>query len=40
MTFSVLPRGPSNQLMKPTTPLRYNFSVFVTAPCCGLSPSP
>ncbi len=29
----------SNQLMKPTAPLRCNFSVFATTPCRGLSPS-
>jgi hypothetical protein len=32
-----LPRKPSNQSMKPTAPLQYNFSVFVTTPCRGLS---
>src|SRR6266403_4521984 len=26
-----------NQTMKPTGPLRYNFIVFVTTPCRGLS---
>ena len=26
-----------NQSMKPTAPLRYNFSVFATNPCRGLS---
>jgi hypothetical protein len=29
-----------NQTMKPTAPLRYNFSVFATTPCRGLSLSP
>src|SRR5205807_3424066 len=29
----------SNQSMKPTAPLRNNFSVFATTPCRGLSPS-
>jgi hypothetical protein len=28
-----------NQSMKPTAPLRNNFSVFATTPCRGLSPS-
>jgi hypothetical protein len=28
---------PSNQSMKPTAPWRYNFSVFATTPCRGLS---
>ncbi len=27
----------SNQPMKPTAPLRSNFSVFATTPCRGLS---
>ena len=27
----------SNQSMKPTAPLRYNFTVFATTPCRGLS---
>jgi|GraSoiStandDraft_53_1057289.scaffolds.fasta_scaffold178594_2 hypothetical protein len=27
----------SNQPMKPTAPLRYDFSVFATTPCRGLS---
>jgi hypothetical protein len=27
----------SNKAMKPTAPLRSNFSVFATAPCRGLS---
>ena len=26
-----------NQSIKPTAPLRYNFSVFATTPCRGLS---
>jgi len=26
-----------NQAMKPTAPLRYNFNVFATTPCRGLS---
>jgi len=30
-------RNPSNQSMKPTAPLRDNFSVFATTPCRGLS---
>jgi hypothetical protein len=29
----------SNQTMKPTAPLRENFSVFATDPTRGLSPS-
>jgi hypothetical protein len=28
---------PSNQSMKPTAPLRGNFSVFAMTPCRGLS---
>jgi len=28
---------PSNQSMKPTAPLRYDFRVFATTPCRGLS---
>ena len=30
----------SNQTMQPTARLRYNFSVFATTPCRGLSLSP
>jgi hypothetical protein len=33
---SLLPQKP-NQTMKPTAPLRYNFSVFATDPARGLS---
>src|SRR4026207_2207200 len=32
--FATNPRP--NQSMKPTAPLRYNFSVFATTPCRGL----
>ena len=32
-----IPRKASNQSMKPTAPLRNNFSVFATTPCRGLS---
>src|SRR5438552_8466714 len=34
-----LPHNRPNQSMKPTAPLRNNFSVFATTPCRGLSPS-
>jgi hypothetical protein len=30
-------RNTSNRSMKPAAPLRYNFSVFATTPCRGLS---
>jgi len=30
-------RESSNQSMKPTAPWRYNFNVFATTPCRGLS---
>jgi hypothetical protein len=35
--LGMMPRKPSNQPMKPTAPLRNNFSVFATTPCRGLS---
>ena len=35
--LSFLSIATSNQSMKPTAPLRYNFSVLATTPCCGLS---
>src|SRR4029077_1981697 len=37
--LSFLSIATSSQSMHPTAPLRYNFSVFATTPCSGLSRS-